>query len=179
MEERKRDVYGDNFVDDYPSHWETARFMRRERINSSAVIYGVGLAIFITVVALVLGFIWAQAVESVVLNYSFLVDLTLAGSVLLGGYKGATRAKTLGLAHGALVGLGYSVVGILLLAVVATINWWGALESSLIAVLLGAIGGTVGINLQAGSRNQSWRGDYKQDYKQEYPENYDDFLTRP
>ncbi len=177
MEERKKDIYGDNFVDDYPPYWETAKFLRRETVNTAAVVYGVGLALSITFVALILGYIWAQAVESVVLNYSFLVDLTLAGSVLFGAYKGAGRAGTLGLVHGALVGLGYSITGILILAVAVSINWVGAFETVVIASLLGALGGVAGLNINAqpAKRTQPWPSKRTE----ELSDNYDDFLTRP
>jgi len=157
VENRKREVYGDNYVDDYPPYWNAGKFAHHERLNASAITYGAGLALAITFVSLMLGFLWAQVVESVTLNYSFLVDLTLAGSVLFGAFKGAVRARNMGLIHGALIGIVYSIMGILILAVLAPINWLGALETILIAGFLGSIGGIAGTNYRAGRETRSWR----------------------
>ncbi len=175
VEEKKRDIYGDNYLDDYPSYLDADKFKTREKVNVSAVVYGAGLALALTFVALVLGFLWAQAVESV--DYSMLVDLGLAGSVLFGAFKGGQRARSLGLIHGALTGAAYSVTGILILAVLLPVNWLGALETVLIAVVLGGLGGVAGVNFYASRGSTAWRRS-RQNKPDERFDDYDEFLTR-
>ncbi len=174
VEEKKHDIYGDNYLDDYPSYLDAHKFVTREKVNVSAVVYGAGLALALTFVVLVLGFLWAQAVESV--DYSMLVDLGLAGSVLFGAFKGTQRARSLGLVHGALTGAAYSVTGILILAVLLPVNWLGALETVVIAVILGALGGVAGVNFYASRESAAWRS--RQPKPDDRFDDYDEFLTR-
>lgn len=190
VEERGRNIYGDNYLDDYPdeepqdylSYWDAGKLMKKQVVEWSAVLYGAGLAMVITILALLMGFLWAQVSEAVSLNYSLLVDLTLVGSVLFGALRGSMRAKSMGLMHGALIGLVYSAVSIIILALFVPINWTGALETIGMAVGLGCVGGVVGINYQQ-TRTSTWRRQInrKPDYfkPDQHRDDYDDFITRP
>lgn len=175
MDEKKRDIYGDNFLDEYPSYGSIKK--PKDKISSGAVFYGAGLALAITFLALLAGVLWSQAVTAVSVNFSFLVDISLAGSALIGSFKGSMRAKSLGLAHGALIGLVYSVAGILLLAVALPINWTGALETIAIATFLGSIGGIAGFNVRVGRESRNWRTSFDSKPTEEY-NLFDDFAPR-
>ncbi|HWJ03487.1 MAG TPA: TIGR04086 family membrane protein [Verrucomicrobiae bacterium] len=182
MEENKRDIYGDNYLEDnHLNYWDTDKINRHRGIDASAVTYGAGLALTITFASLLLGFIWAQLVQSVTLNYSFLVDLALAGSVLFGSFKGSARARHSGLLHGALIGIAYSVLGVLILAVLLPINWFGALETILLAALLGSVGGIAGLNYRAGLDGRNWRNTYDErltKFSSKYEDDYNDIIGR-
>ncbi|HSW09721.1 MAG TPA: TIGR04086 family membrane protein [Bacillota bacterium] len=70
-------------------------------------------------------------------------------SMLAGGVYGARHAGNLGWAHGAFIGAGFVAVGILLGSIISPVG--PTLPSALgrvgLGSLLGAIGGTIGVNL--------------------------------
>ncbi len=179
--EKKRNFYGDNYLDEYfednPSYRDNAKWMPEAKIDYSAVIFGAGTALVITLICLVMAALWTQAVGSAVLDFSFLVDITLVVAVLIGSWRGCMRVKTMGLAHGALIGLVYSVTGILLLAVLLPINWFGALQTVLMAVGLGGLGGVIGFNYKLSKQSSTWRkGPTRSTQPSE--DEYDDYFPR-
>jgi putative membrane protein (TIGR04086 family) len=70
-------------------------------------------------------------------------------SMLAGGIYGARRAGHAGWAHGAFIGAGYVAIGILLGSIISPVGH--TLSSALarlgLGSILGAVGGTIGVNL--------------------------------
>jgi putative membrane protein (TIGR04086 family) len=122
----------------------------REGLNLKYVVLGVVAAFLLAfvlsgVIGLVIYQGWLSEIHSpLVMNIvSFLC-------LFLGGVYAGTRAGTAGWAHGALTGAVYlvlvSILGLLLFDQLAP--WLILLQRVVLGVLIGAVGGTVGINLR-------------------------------
>ncbi len=118
------------------------------RLTYSAVWIGVALAICITLLLFTVLGVYALVTGGSIYNYATLISLVAFLSVAIGGVISGNIARFQGWLHGGLVGVVYSLLLFVLVAVlvIQEINLF-LLGRILLFILLSAAGGVLGVNL--------------------------------
>ncbi|MDD2233841.1 MAG: TIGR04086 family membrane protein [Desulfitobacteriaceae bacterium] len=106
-----------------------------------AVLQGICTALLVTVLTLIAGIIWTSSGIGIV-SISRIVDIGLLASCLMGGFR--TGRQTNLWFTGTLVGIGYVIIGSMLLALFTPLRGTGFLQVLLTGALLGSVAGAFG-----------------------------------
>ncbi len=121
----------------------------------SVILRGITTAMLVTVLTLFAGIVWG-VMGFGGLSISRLLDIGLLASCLVGGFRTAKESGEWLL--GGIVGVGYVIVGTLLLALFLPIRGWGFIQILGEGAIIGLVAGAVGAGGAKGTGLGAWSG---------------------
>lgn len=120
----------------------------------SAVLRGIRVALIVTVITLLAGMFWTSMGLGG-LSMSTLVDIGLISSCIVAGYwTGKISGQWL---LGGVAGLGYVILGIILLSLFLEVSRWGTIQVLAEGGLIGTVAGALGAGQGGGNRSpRNW-----------------------
>lgn len=125
------------------------------------ILRGISVALLITILILLGGLLWSAANLGGI-KMSLLVDAGVVASCLAGGFQAGKETRQW--ISGAAAGVGYVLIGVLILALFLPVSGTGVLEVFLEGGLIGLAGGVLGARIYRGNAGRKPLGKKGRDY---------------